>query len=423
MITSSSFDKRFEFKGKAKTWSIALIAVGLTGILYGFLSGNGERTFSNLLLNAYYMVCICICGICINAISYVAKAGWSASILRIPQALGKVLPAAAVLLFLVICSGIYFTHPGQTGEGKQTVVPYLYKAWTLKGITIPGSANYNKIIAGKSGYLNITFFIIRLFLYLTVYSLIGRTLRKQSENEDLIGGMKNYKKSFNLSAAFLAIFMFTVPLFVFDVIMSLEPEWSSTLFAWYNVAGLLASGFVVVTLVAIYLRQAGYLEWFTVEHLHTLGVLIFGFSIFWTYLWFEQFLLQYYANLPEETVYFYKRWEPQYQFWFWLNMTINFLTPFLLFMSRDAKRKVKLVKVTCFILLFGHWLDKWQMIIPGTISPQGYWYNQIGIIEVCSFTCFAGIFIYALSFALSGFKALAPKNHPLLEESLHHQVA
>lgn len=423
MTTTASFDKQFEFKGRAKTWSIALIAAGILGVSYGFFSGNGERTFSNLLLNAYYFVCICICGICINAVSYVAKAAWSASILRLPQALGRILPVAGVILFLVIGSGMYFTHTGKTGEGKQAIVSYLYKDWTLKGVTTPGNPNYNKVIAGKSGYLNLPFFYIRLFLYLTVYSLIGRALRKQSENEDVVGGMKNYKKSFNLSAAFLAIFMFTLPLFVFDVIMSLEPLWFSTLFGWYNFAGLWVSGFIVVALVAIYLKEAGYLEWFSIEQLHTLGVIIFGFSIFWCYLWFEQLLLQYYANIPEEAAYFYKRWEPQFNFWFWTNMVINFCVPFFIFMSRDSKRKWQLMKVTCIILIAGHWLDKWQMIIPGTVGAHGHWYDQIGIIEISTFAGFAGIFIYSVCTALSGFKAMAPKNHPFLEESLHYHVA
>ncbi|MEN0053498.1 MAG: quinol:cytochrome C oxidoreductase [Mucilaginibacter sp.] len=423
MITSSSFDKRFEFKGKAKIWSIVLIGVGILGVSYGFLTGNEERTFSNLLLNAYYFVCICLCGICITAISYVAKAGWSASILRIPQALAKSLPVAGVVLFIVICSGIYFTHAGQNEEGKQTVVSYLYKGWTLKGVTIPGNPNYNSVIAKKSGYLNIPFFLIRIFLCLTVYSLIGRRLRKQSINEDLIGGTTNYKKSFSTSAAFLAIFMFTVPLFVFDVIMSLEPEWFSTLFAWYNVLGLLVSGFIVVSLIAIYLKEAGYMEWFTVEHLHTLGVIVFGFSIFWCYLWFEQFLLQYYANLPEEAIYFHRRWQPEFKFWFWINMVINFCAPLFVFMSRDSKRKWKLMKVTCFVLVFGHWLDKWQMIIPGSLGRQGHWYDQIGIVEISTFAGFAGIFIYSVCTALSSFTSLAPKNHPFLQESLHHHVA
>src|SRR6202012_5236854 len=165
---------------------------------------------------------------------------------------------------------------------------------------------------------------------------------------------------------FLVVFFFTVPLFVFDTIMSLDAYWFSTLFGWYNLSGFLVTGFTVIALTVIYLQEAGYLRWVTGNHLHTLGVLIFGFSIFWTYLWFEQFLLMYYSNLPEEAVYFYKRWEPEFKPWFWLNIVINFAAPFLALMSRDAKRKTTLLKWVCVILIVGHWLDYFLMIMPVT---------------------------------------------------------
>jgi hypothetical protein len=422
MIITPNFDNQFVFKGKAKTWSLVMIAVGIIGILYGFLSGSVERTFSNLLLMGYYFVTVCIFGVCFCAIEYISQSGWSVSILRIPQVFVKLLPAASLILLAIIGAGIFTTHTGRNEAGASTVLPYLYKLWALKGVTTPGSVNYDAIIAGKSDYLNLPFFFIRMVAYLSLYSIMGMLLVKYSVNEDKVGGMSNYKKSFTLSAAFIAVFGFTVPLFAFDTIMSLEAHWFSTLFGWYNLSGFLVTGFTVLTLTVIYLKEAGYLPWVTKDHLHTLGVLIFGFSIFWTYLWFEQFLLMYYSNLPEEAVYFYKRWEPEFNFWFWLNMTINFCGPLFVLMSRDSKRKMKLMKVVCIILIGGHWLDYWLMIMPGTTGPQSHWYTEIGLIEGAVFTGFAGLFIYLVLNALSKFKALAPKNHPLLQESLHHHV-
>ncbi|MFC0515346.1 quinol:cytochrome C oxidoreductase [Mucilaginibacter angelicae] len=418
MITQNNFDKPFVFTGKAKIWSFIMIAIGIAGVLYGFLSGSGERTFSNLLLMGYYFVSVCIFGVCFCAVQYISQAGWSASILRIPQVLVKLLPAASVILLVIISAGIFTTHSGKNEAGATTILPYLYKLWALKGVTTPGNVNYDPIIAGKSIYLNLPLFFVRMVAYLTVYSIMGRLLVKYSVNEDKIGGVFNYKKSFTLSAAFIAVFGFTVPLFVFDTIMSLEAHWFSTLFGWYNLLGFLATGFTVITLIIIYLKEAGYLPWVNENHLHTLGIQIFGFSIFWTYLWFEQFLLMYYSNLPEEAVYFYKRWEPEFNFWFWLNMTINFCGPFFVLMSRDSKRKVKVMKATCFLLIGGHWLDYWLMIMPGTTGPQSHWYTEIGVIEGSVFIGFTGLFIYMLLNSLSKFKALAPKNHPFLQESL-----
>jgi hypothetical protein len=422
MKTSYSFDEQYKFTGKAKTWSLVMIAVGVIGILYGFLSGGGERTFANMLLMGYYFTCVCICGIFFCAVQYVAQAGWSVSILRIPQAFAKVLPIAAVVLLLIICAGLFITHPGLNEEGKQTVLPYLYKQWALKGIAVKGDENYNAVIAAKSGFLNVPFFLVRLIAYLGCYSLLGWLLVKYSNNEDELGGMFNYKKSFKVSVIFLVIFGFTIPLFAFDTIMSLEAHWFSTMFGWYNFAALWVSGMAVITLTLIYLRQSGYIQWVTEDHLHNMGQLLFGFSIFWTYLWFGQFLLTWYANLPEEAAYFYRRWEPEFKPWFWLNIVINFLAPLLVLMSRDSKRAVKVLKVACIILILGHWLDYFQMIMPGAVGPQSNWYTEIGIIEATVFVGFAGLFIFLMLNALSKFKSLAPKRHPLLEESLHHHI-
>lgn len=422
MKTSHSFDGQFEFQGKAKTWSLIFIAIGVIGILIGFFTGNAERTFANLLLNGYYFACICICGIFFCAVQYVAQAGWPTAILRIPQAFAKTLPFAAVVLLVIICGGLFITHTGPNEEGKQTVLPYLYKVWALKGVTTPGNLNYNAIIAGKSGYLNIPFFLIRLVIYLGSYSLIGRMLVKYSTNEDELGGMFNYNKSFKASVLFLLVFGFTVPLFAFDTIMSLEAHWFSTMFGWYNFAALWVSGLAVIALTLIMLREAGYVEWVTEDHLHNLGQLIFGFSIFWTYTWFAQFLLTWYANLPEEAAYFYKRWEPEFKPWFWLNIIINFCTPLFVLMSRDSKRAVKVLKVACIILICGHWLDYFQMIMPGAVGPQSSWLTEIGVIEVTVFFGFVGLFMFAMLTSLSKFKSLIPKKHPLLEESLHHHI-
>src|SRR6202012_4355235 len=150
--------------------------------------------------------------------------------------------------------------------------------------------------------------------------------------------------------------------------------------------------------------------------------LLFGFSIFWTYLWFGQFLLTWYANLPEEAAYFYRRWQDQFKPWFWLNIIINFLTPLLVLMSRDSKRMVKVLKVACIILICGHWLDFWEMIIPCAGGPPAHLDLEIGFFEIFIFVGFAGLFMFLMLTALSKFKSLAPKKHPFLEESLHHHI-
>ncbi|MNN34551.1 hypothetical protein D3C81_1483600 [compost metagenome] len=159
------------------------------------------------------------------------------------------------------------------------------------------------------------------------------------------------------------------------------------------------------------------MNWVNENHLHDLGKLMFGFSIFWTYVWFAQFMLIWYSNIPEETVYFYKRWEPEYKPWFWLSIIINFVAPLLLLVDRDAKRKQNVMLFVAILLLAGHWLDYYIMIMPGTVAEH----RGFGIIEIGTALGFLGLFIFLVMSKLSK-QALVPKNHPFLDESLHHQI-
>lgn len=421
MKTHNSFDERFEFAGKTKTWSLVAIVIGIVTIVAGFLTGYADRTFSNLLLMGYYFTCVCTAGAVFCAIQYVAQAGWSASMLRIPQAFAKVLPIAGIILLVIIAAGIFTTH-NVVEEGKTIAKPYLYAQWATQGLTTVGSSNYDAVIAGKSPFLNIPFFFIRIIAFLFFYSILGLMLVKYSNNEDEIGGMSNYTKSFKIGCALLLVFGITYPVFSFDAIMSLEARWYSTMFGWYNLAALWVSGLAVITLAMILLREKGYFSWLTEDHMHNMGLYLFAFSIFWTYVWFAQFLLTYYANIPEEVVYFYKRWEPQFKPWFWFNIVINFAAPFLIIMSRDAKRRMKILKIVSITLILGHWLDYFVMIMPDTVGAQSHWYTEFSLIEPGIFIGFAGLFTFLMLNALSKFKSLIPKNHPFLEESLHHHI-
>ena len=416
-----SFNERFEFAGKAKTYSLIAIVLGVLGVVYGFLIDPSElhttRTFSNLLLMSYYFVGVCVAGVFFLAYQYMAQAGWSVAFLRIPQAFAKVLGIAVVILLVVVGAGLLLTHP-EMHEGHKVNAPYLYAHWATKGLTTPGSEIYDAIIAGKSAFLNIPFFYGALIVFLGLYTMFGNMLVKYSNNEDALGGMLNYNKSFKISAIFLVIFGFTFPIYAFGTIMSLEAHWFSTMFGWYNLAAVHVSGLAVIALVLIILKENGYFSWVNESHMQDLGKLIFGFSIFWTYVWFAQFFLTWYANMPEESVYFYKRWEPEYKWWFWLNIVLNFLAPLLLLMKNDDKRSYSRMKVATIIIIIGHWLDYYLMIMPGTMENH----REFGITELFTFIGFAGLFTFLVLSALSRFESLIPKKHPLLEESLHHHI-
>jgi hypothetical protein len=398
-----NFTEQFTFSGKLKTWTLIAIVVGVLATAFGFVTGQQERTFANLLLMAYYFTCVCATGLFFIALQYVAQAGWATGLIRIPQAMSRVLPIASLIL-IVVCAAGLMTHN-------------LYHHWNAEGLTDPNSQSYDKLIAGKAGYLNVPFFLTRLVLFLGAYSFFAWLFAKYSEREESEGGLIFYDKSFKWSTIFLIIFGFTTPLWAFDTIMSLEAHWFSTMFGWYNFAAMWVSGLCVITLIVILMKKAGYLSWVNENHLHDLGKFIFAFSIFWTYIWFSQFLLIYYANIPEETVYFYKRWEPEYLPWFWLNIIINFLAPLLVLMARDSKRQMNRLMYVCIILLCGHWLDYYMMIMPGTVeSHRGF-----GIIEIGIAIGFVGLFAFFTLNQISK-RSLVAKNHPFLEESINHQI-
>ena len=398
-----NFTEQFTFSGKLKTWTLIAIVVGVLATAFGFVTGQQERTFANLLLMAYYFTCVCATGLFFIALQYVAQAGWATGLIRIPQAMSRVLPIASLIL-IVVCAAGLMTHN-------------LYHHWNAEGLTDPNSPAYDKLIAGKAGYLNVPFFLTRLVLFLGAYSFFAWLFAKYSEREEADGGLVFYDKSFKWSTIFLIIFGFTTPLWAFDTIMSLEAHWFSTMFGWYNFAAMWVSGLCVITLIVILMKKAGYLSWVNENHLHDLGKFIFAFSIFWTYIWFSQFLLIYYANIPEETVYFYKRWEPEYLPWFWLNIIINFLAPLLVLMARDSKRQMNRLMYVCIILLCGHWLDYYMMIMPGTVeSHRGF-----GIIEIGIAIGFVGLFAFFTLNQISK-RSLVAKHHPFLEESINHQI-
>ncbi len=398
-----NFTEQFIFSGKLKTWSLIAIVIGVLSIAFGFLTDHAERTYANLLLMAYYFTCVCAAGLFFIALQYVAQAGWATGLLRIPQAMSRVLPIASVILFVVCASGL-LTHN-------------LYHHWNGDGLSDPASPNYDKLIAGKAVYLNVPFFLIRLAVFLGAYSFFAFLFAKYARREEAEGGLVFYDKSIKWSAVFLIIFGFTTPIWAFDTIMSLEAHWFSTMFGWYNFAAMWVSGLCVITLIVILLKKGGHLTWINENHLHDLGKFIFAFSIFWTYVWFSQFLLIYYANMPEETVYFYKRWEPEYLPWFGVNIIINFVAPILILMSRGTKRQTNTLMFVCIMLLCGHWLDYYMMIMPGTVEAQ----RGFGIIEIGTAIGFAGLFAFLTLNQLSK-RSMVPTNHPFLEESLHHQI-
>ena len=336
------------------------------------------------------------------AINTVAYAGWSAVIRRVPEATSAwILPGGVLLvaLFLLNLINSDIFH------------------WTVPGIMDPKSGNFDKIIAGKSGFLNLPFYLIRTVSYLVIWWVFTQKLRRLSLEEDINGGTYYFHQSIKASALFLVLFAVTESMSAWDWVMSIDVHWYSTMFGWYVFASWWVSGIAAITLCCVFLKQAGYLRLMNASHLHDLGKFMFGFSIFWTYIWFSQFMLIWYANLPEEAVYFNQRlggYNGQYTWLFFFNLIINFAFPFLALMTRDAKRQMIILKIVCIAILVGHWFDFYLMIMPATMRENNGFIIEIGVALIL-----LGGFLILITKRLAQ-ASLVPVNHPLLDESIHH---
>lgn len=388
----------FTIDKKAKNFSMVLMAIGLIALIYGF-STDAHRAWPSLLFNNYFFIGIAVFGVFFVAKQYVSEAGWSIVLKRIPEAVMSVLPVMSlIMLFIMFASIMHWNH--------------IYH-WLHEGIMDPASDHYDKIIAGKEAYLNGSFFIIRTIIYLLGWNYFAKKLRALSVLEDKVEGTAIHFKSVSTSAWFMVFFAVTSAMASWDWIMSIDPHWFSTIFGWYVFAEWGAIGFTTILLFTLYLKRQGYLEDVNENHIHDLGKWIFAMSLVWTYMWFSQFMLIWYANIPEEVTYFMARLEVEnYKFLFWFSMIINFIAPIILLMSRDAKRNNgRLIFVGCVILV-GHWINSYLLVTPGTLGTHGH----IGFVEIGMGLGFAGLFIYLVLNSLTK-EPLETKNHPFLDES------
>jgi hypothetical protein len=333
------------------------------------------------------------------AIQQVAQAGWSPVLFRVMQGITSFLPIISIIFFiLLLCSGFHINH--------------LF-IWMAEGTTTPGHENYDALITAKSGYLNFAFWISRAALFLLGWNLYRYLSRKNCLAQDEASDDTFYKKNFKMSAAFLVFFIVSESIMAWDWIMSVDPHWFSTLFGWYVFASFFVSGITTISMVTLYLKSKGYLEHVNSSHIHDLSKFMFGISVFWTYLWFSQFMLIWYANIPEEVTYFVTRIE-HYNLPFFGAVVLNFVFPILVLINTDFKRIAPIIVATGIVILFGHYIDFFNMIMPATVGDQ--WF--IGVSEIASLLFFLGLFIYVVFSALT--KApLTPKRNPFIEESKH----
>lgn len=377
-----------EFRpGKRLTRRFRQVALAglVTTVAGAFLAG--ERAWLMLLLFSFLVLGVALAGAVFVALHYVIGAAWSTAMRRIAEAMALLLPLGGAGILLVL-----FVHPG--------IYP-----WTQE----------QHLPAFKQAWLSLGFFQARAIFYLLAWTSFVRALVLGSRRQDADGDLAHTRRNTRVATAFLIVFAITFWLASYDWLMSLEPDWASTLYGMYNFAGMFLSGLAVLSLLVIHLQHrppfAGALA---PHHLHDLGKLVFAISTFWMYLWFSQYMLIWYANIPEETIYFVRRWQGFWGPLFLLNVALNWVVPFLVLLPRTNKQKPGVLGKVCWIILAGRFLDLWLMTAP----PSQPGRPQVGPLEIGFALLTVGIF--GLSFFAVFRRAPAlPLRDPRLAESLH----
>ena len=366
-----------------------------------FFDSGFRRFWSNLLVNGFFFFGIALGALFYLALHYATESGWGVVLLRVFEGIMSAMPIGIGVLLLVFLAGTFGAH-------------HIYP-WMDSDIVDPNSPHFDPIIYGKKAYLNLPFFWLRVIAYFSTFYLFLRWFKKKSREEDEYGGTESHFKMYRRGALFLVFFAVFSSTMSWDFIMSIDTHWFSTLFGWYVFSGIWLSGMIMVMMITLYLRKSGYLPHVNESHIHDVGKWMFALSFLWSYLWFSQFMLIWYSNIPEEVIYFTER-IANYKILFFGTFIVNFFFPMVFFMSRDTKRSAGFLIVIGLLIFIGHWFDVFNMVMPGTLFDQ--W--EIGLLELGMFLMFLGTFVFTVLNAISK-SPLIQKNHPFLEESKHHE--
>jgi hypothetical protein len=400
-----------------KKWSAGFMIAGLLTLICGVIflhpgagshgeNLNSTRFWAVMLHNGLFWLLLVNTSTFFIVITTLAMGGWQVAFRRVSEAISSLVPLMGILTLIIMLS-IVLGH-------RSDIYPWLDKEMVA----------HDEVLKGKSGFLNPSVYSIASILCIGLWAFAGKKLKDLSFESDKMGtmdyetGTKWIKKNLTWASFYLVLFGLTVgSVMPWLWIMSIDAHWFSTMFSWYTFGSSFVSGIALMTLFVIYFKNQDQLEFVTQEHLQDLGKFMFAFSIFWTYLWFCQFMLIWYANIPEETIYFKTRFQGTYEGLFYLNLVINFVCPILIFMKKATKRNYTIVTFMCILIIFGHWIDFYLMIMPGTVKdhPHISWF-ELGIPLG---------FIGAIMWGVGRFASkvpMTPVNHPFLKESMVHHV-
>jgi hypothetical protein len=408
-----SIREQFIVPKRYKNISLALMTVGVLAIVGLYVSHGSKndpeeqaRFWGSLLLNSVYFLLVTNAVMFFICATTLAWGGWQMAFRRASEAISTCVPVIGTICGVIL---LIITFGGN----------HQIYHWTDSKLV-----KEDAILLYKSGFLNKNFFTIWTVFTIVAWSFLGWKMRKLSRSldekplESIEAGKKYIWKNTVWAAIFIVVFALTVMSSVpWLWLMSIDAHWYSTMYSWYTFASTFVAGIALITLFVVFLKNNDYLELTNQEHIHDLGKFMFAFSIFWTYLWFSQFMLIWYANIPEETTYFKPRAQGIYSGIYWLMFIINFIGPILILMSRGAKRNYATITFMSVLILFGHWLDFFQMVFPGPMPDR----VPMMLYDIGVGLGFVGLIMFVSGRALGKAPMLA-RNHPFIKESVIHHT-
>lgn len=395
----------YVFSDKTKKITIGTALIGLLLFVlavftdnadYGTLHhGLNQRIWSNLLINGFFFFAISLSMLFFMLLQNVSEASWAIVFKRVFEAIISTMPYMAMVIVIVLAAG-HFLH-----------AHHLYHWMDAEAVA------HDHLLSHKAPFFSKGFYWGRQIFFIGSFIAFAAYFRKKSLQEDAEGGLAIHNKNITMSAIFMLIFGYGSSVIAWDWIMSIDAHWFSTLFGWYVFAGMWLTGIVFSTVLIYYLKSKGHLEIAKRGHMHDMGKWMFALSFLWTYMFFSQFMLIWYADIPEEVTYYVARIQDYKGIWFGM-MLVNFALPMIFLMDADAKMHKGIVVTVGVIIFLFHWFDVYTMVVPGTMKQ----YGQFGFLEIGMFLFFLGTFVFLVLKSLSS-RPLVVKNHPYLEESKH----
>ncbi len=404
----------YKFEGKEKTLSLGLIVGGVILTVLGVVFSGFDMThfMTSLLYNNLFFLMLGLVAAFFIASQTMGYNGWFILVKRLPESMMMWTIPAALIMGVIL----FFGHKS-------------IFHWFEPSLTDPTSSHFDAILASKSWWLNSTFWWARTIAYLLLWAGLVWLMRRNAAAFDNDASLDPYKSSMKIAGIFLFVFAVSSSTMSWDWLMSIQPHWYSTLFGWYCFISMFVTTMAVIILMVHHLQAKGYLKYVNKNHFHDLGKLTFAFSVAWAYLFFSQFMLIWYANIPEETMYYNIR-ITHMPLVMWLCVILNFVVPFFLLITERAKKIKGVTTIACCLIIFGHWLDFYQMSVPGAIFNMGSFHSVQeatvipsfpGLMEMGMGLTFGGLFLF-VTFTYLTRLSLVPVNHPFVKESMTYHA-